>query len=324
MLSRVADAIYWMSRYLQRAENIARFLDVNWYLTLDSPAVDQEQWTPLLRTTGDFKVYMERYGEINDENVIRFLTFDTSYPSSILSCLGIARDNARSVRDIIPSEMWEQINVFYHLAVDAARHPETVLDNLFDFCGEVKRRDFTIAGIAYDAMARDEAWDFFRMGRLLERADKTSRILDVKYFLLLPDVAQVGSTMDYVQWAAMLKATSGLEAYRHRHGRIQPDDIVQFLLLDRDFPRSALYCLSEAQYCLHAITGTRIGYFSNPAEKRLGQVCAELSYQTVEEIFEKGLHEFTDSLQTKMNTVDEAIFETFFALYPAIDETPAE
>ena len=320
MLSRVAEAIYWMSRYLERAENIARFLDVNWHLTLDTPGATFEQWLPLVRAMGDHELFVARQCPANREGVIRFLAFDHDYAHSIVSCLGRARDNARTVRDMIPSEMWEQVNTFYHFVREAAQNERAVLNNPYHFCDEIKRRDLTISGIAGDAMSHDEAWDFFRLGRLLERADKTSRILDVKYFILLPHLADVGSNLDYVQWAALLKAISALEAYRHRHGRIQPDRIVEFLLLDHEFPRSVLCCLIAAQRCLHALTGTPIGYYCNPAEKRLGQLCGELAYSGVDEIFAMGLHEFTDKLQTRMNHVDEAVYTTFFDTFPAIDD----
>ncbi|BAH76364.1 alpha-E domain-containing protein [Solidesulfovibrio magneticus] len=319
MLSRVADAIYWMSRYLERAENIARFLDVNWHLTLDTPGGRGEQWMPLVSAMGDFDLFAARELPGDRETIIRFLAFDPEYPNSIVSCLGRARDNARTIREIIPTEMWEQINTFYHLVREAAKGCDAVLNNPYHFCDEVKRRDLTISGIAGDAMSHDEAWDFFRLGRLLERADKTSRILDVKYFILLPHPTDVGSNLDYVQWAALLKAISALEAYRRRHGRIQPERIVEFLLLDHDFPRSVLWSLIRAQQCLHAITGTPMGYFANPAEKRIGQLCGDLAYMSVEDVVAKGLHEFTDNLQTRMNRVDEAVFATFFSTFPAID-----
>jgi len=319
MLSRVAEAIYWMSRYLERAANTARFLDVNWHLTLDTPGVRAEQWTPLVRAMGDWDLFSARGFSPRRSDVIRFLAFDADYPNSIVACLSRARDNARTIREIIPTEMWEQTNTFYHMVREAAKNGETILHNPFRFCDAVKLRELTISGIAGDAMSHDDAWDFYRLGRLLERADKTSRMLDVKYFILLPELTDIGSNLDYVQWAALLKAISALEAYRRRHGRIQPDRIVEFLLLDHHFPRSVLCCLVAAQECLHAITGTPMGYFCNPAEKRLGHLCGDLAYSGVDEIFAKGLHEFTDSLQSEMNRVDEAVFATFFSAFPAID-----
>ncbi len=323
MLSRVAEAIYWMGRYLERADNIARFLDVNWHLSLDMPISDQNPWAALVAVTGDRDLFLEQYGEESRENVIRFLTFDENYPNSTRSCLSCARENARTVREMIPIEMWEQINMFYHWVVEMSEVEAVVRDNPNAMCEEVRHRSLTLGGLADAAMDHDEAGMFFHMGRLLERADKTSRILDVKYFMLLPDASGVGTNLDYIQWSALLKATSSLQAYRHHHGRIVPIHIAEFLLLDHHFPRSVLYCLHSAQKWLHKIKGTPRGYFTNPAEKLLGQLCSELTYLSIEDIFEQGLHEFTDLLQKKMNAIDAAIFETFFARVPAVEAVEA-
>jgi uncharacterized alpha-E superfamily protein len=165
-------------------------------------------------------------------------------------------------------------------------------------------------------MLHDEGWHFYRMGRLLERADKTSRLLDVKYFILLPSVTDVGTPLDDIQWAAVLRSASALEMYRKRHGPIVPDQIIQFLVLDREFPRSIHYCLTTANESLHAISGTRIGMYRNPAEQHLGRLRAELAYTDTRQIVALGLHEFLDGLQKKLNLIDQSIFDTFFALRP--------
>ena len=324
MLSRVADAIYWMARYLERAENIARFLDVNWNLALDLPMSQPDPWAALVAVSGDLNLFTERYPVQSRESVIRFLAFDNEYPNSMHSCLSNARENARMVREMIPVEMWEQINMFYHLVAGQSQNGTAVWNNPYQLCDEIKRRNQTLGGLADSTMDHDEATMFFHMGRLMERADKTSRILDVKYFMLLPDVENVGTNLDYIQWAALLKATSSLQAYRHRHGRIVPLRVAEFLLLDHHFPRSVMYCLGGVQQCIHNITGTPMGYFSNPAEKRIGQLCSELAYDSIEDIFDQGLHEFTDLLQKKMNRVDEMIFHTFFARVPKIEHLDAE
>jgi uncharacterized alpha-E superfamily protein len=321
MLSRVADSLYWMSRYLERAENIARFLDVNWHLTLDLAVSQQNHWSALVSVSGDLATFKQKYSDDSKNNVVRFLTIDPEYTNSIYSCLNKARENARSVRDIIPVEMWEQINVFFHFVERQAKPTSQLFDNPYNFCEEVKRRSMTISGLMHDAMDHDEVWLFFHLGRMLERADKTSRILDVKYFVLLPDAEDVGTIVDDVQWSALLKATSSFQAYRHQYGKIMPASIVEYLLLDHDFPRSVLYCLSQAQHCLHEIAGTRIGYFSNDAEKCIGQLCAELSFYSIDDIFAQGLHEFTDNLQLKMNRIDQAIYTTFFAAVEQVTST---
>jgi uncharacterized alpha-E superfamily protein len=169
-------------------------------------------------------------------------------------------------------------------------------------------------GITDATMTHDEPWHFTRMGRFLERADKTSRILDVKYYILLRSSDDVGTPFDDVQWAAVLRSASAFEMYRKRHGRVSPTGVVEFLSLDREFPRAIHFCLSTARDSLHAISGTSLGTFRLPEEKLLGQLCSELSFTTVGEIIQKGVHEFLDELQTKMNVVGSGITETFFAL----------
>ncbi len=313
MLSRVAEAIFWMSRYLERAENIARFIDVNWHMSLDHrPNKEFNQWEPLVKVTGDDALFAKRYDSPGKENVIRFLTLDTDYPNSIISCLRAARENARTVREIIPVELWEQINTFHHMVENIEQTEENIYDNPYDFCDSVKLRGMMLGGIANDTMNHGEEWHFFRLGRLLERADKTSRILDVKYFILLPDVNYVGTAYDDTQWAALLRTTDALNAYRQRFGRISPEQVMEFLMLDRNFPRAILYCLLKAQQSLHSIAETPLGTYHNSAEQRLGQLCGEFAYIGTEAIMARGLHEFTDQFQTDLNEVGRAIAETFF------------
>src|SRR6266404_6784028 len=321
MLSRVANSIYWLSRYTERAENVARFIDVNLQMILDLPSGSTEQWAPLVIITGDDAAFAKHFATATRENVIRFLTFDTSNPNSIASCLRAARENARTIREAISPDMWEQINTC-HLMVNAAATDPRIIGSPYSFFNEVKRASHLFDGITEATMLHDEGWHFYRMGRLLERADKTSRLLDVKYFILLPSVTDVGTPMDDIQWAAVLRSASALEMYRKRHGHIAPEQIVEFLVLDHEFPRSIHHCLTAANDSLHAITGTPVGMYRNPAEQRLGQLRAELAYADTEHIIKRGLHEFLDGFQTKLNLVDQCIFDTFFALRP-IGASPA-
>ena len=314
MLSRVADSIYWLHRYVERAENIARFMDVNLTLLLDSPIGVAQQWEPLILITGDRNLFQERYGEATAENVIRFLTFDRNYPNSIISCLIAARENARSVREVISSEMWQQINAFYHFVNDAAANPPADLSTFFN---QVKQESHLFIGIASATMTHNEGWHFGSIGRLLERADKTSRILDVKYFILLPSVRDVGTTLDELQWMALLKSASAYEMYRKQGiHRITPTSVAEFLVLDRDFPRSIRYCIQRAERSLHQITGTPESTWTSPVERTFGKLRSDLEYLTMDDIIDSGLHEFLDSLQRKMNDMGEKMFEAFFALEP--------
>lgn len=315
MLSRVADSIFWISRYIERAENVARFVDVNLNLMLDLPVGEREQWEPLVYTTGDHDRFREKYGEATHENVMHFLAFDDDNPNSILSCLRSARENARSVRESITSEMWEHLNPLF-LRVMRASSEGRAMDQPHAFFAEVKTGCQQFVGVADATMSHGEGWHFGRLGRMIERADKTSRILDVKYYLLLPSTEHVGSPYDDIQWSAVLLSASGFEMYRRRHGRLTPSRVVDFLVLDREFPRAVQHCLIRADESLHAITGSPQGSFQNPAEQRLGQLRSHLAFLHVDEIIAFGLHEFVDDLQTRLNLVGDAIYETFFAMRP--------
>lgn len=311
MLSRVADSVFWMSRYIERAENVARFIDVNMNLSLDLGDSFNEQWAPLVYTTGDHESFVAKHGQMNRENVWSFLTFDVENPNSIVSCLRSARENARTIRDILPSVLWEEINKFY-LLVRGAASLET-LDNPLQFLQEVKLASNLIIGIFDSIASHGEAWHFARMGRLLERADKTSRILDVKYFILLPSVREVGTPLDVIQWSALLKSASALEMYRKSRGRITPQSVADFLILDREFPRSMHFCLIKAEESLRAVTGSHDGTFHNSAEQTLGRLRAEFDFTQITDVVREGLHEFVDRFQTQLIAVDEAVFKHFFA-----------
>ncbi len=314
MLSRVADSIYWMSRYLERADNLARFVDVTHHMSLDLPPGSSQQWEALVFASGDQEYFNERYGDATRENVLRFLTFDNKYLGSILSCVQAARENARSVRESISSEMWEQINQVYLTVREASQSGD--LESPNEFLHYVKNSNHLFVGITVTTFSQGEAWHFARLGRVLERADKTSRILDVKYFTLLPNVQDVGTPIDDLQWSAVLRSVSGFEMYRKRHHGITPKRVVGFLVLDRQFPRAIMHCLDIATRSLHAISGSPEGTFWNEADKRLGQLRSDLAYSTVDEIISKGLHEFLDTLQVKLNEVGDAIHETFIAIEP--------
>lgn len=310
-----------MTRYLERAENVARFIDVNQNLTLDLGEDMADQWAPLVYTTGDQEPFVASYPDWSRENVLRFLTFDTENANSILSCLIAARENARSVREIISSAMWEEINRFYLFVREAAR--EGLGDNPFEFYTQIKRTSQMFIGVTDATMSHGEAWHFGRLGRFLERADKTSRILDVKYFILLPAVHDVGSSVDIVQWSALLKSADALEMYRRYRGRIVPEKVSDFLVLDREFPRSMRHCVTLAETSLHAITGTPSGAFGNRAEQLLGRLRSELDFTSITDIIQQGLHEFIDDFQIGLNQIGKSIHACFFAA-PAEQPLPVQ
>ncbi len=315
MLSRVAESLYWMARYIERAESTARLIDVNLQMSLDSPITFSDQWQPLIAITGDTEAFEERYKTPNRDNVIQFLALDNSNPNSVLSCLSKARENARSIREVISSETWEQVNRFY-LMVSHRAALRRAQESSSTFFSDVKLNAHIVAGVADNTTSHGEAWHFMQMGRLLERSDNTTRLLDVKYFLLLPSVEDVGGAVDDMQWAILLRSATAFEMYRKKYGPILPENVVEFLLLDQEFPRAILFCLMHAETSLHAISGTMPGTYRNVVDRRLGVLRSELAYAQVSDIITTGLHEFLDGLQTKLNNVGDAITQTFFALQP--------
>ena len=331
MLSRVADAIYWASRYVERAENVARFIDVSLNMMLESSAHGERDWASLVHTTGDQEFFEKKYGRATPESVTQFLTFDDEYSSSILSSVARARENARSVRDIISREMWQELNEFYLMVVQTAR-PGVQPEDLIDFCARVKRAGIYFEGVTNATLSRGEAFHFAHLGRMLERADKTSRILDVKYFLLSPTKSKsdspaqsqsqsqkqgqngIGSNIDMVGWTTLLNSASALQMYRQVQHVTTPESVSEFLLLNRDFPRSILRCVRRADESLHSITGGSPGAFQNESERLLGRLRAELDFAKIDEIMEQGLHQYVDALQVQLNDVGGAIQKQFFEL----------
>ncbi|UCD12467.1 MAG: alpha-E domain-containing protein [Nitrospinaceae bacterium] len=317
MLSRVANSIFWMSRYLERAENIARLIETQLHMALDLPSLreDPSAWKPLVDITGDEEYFAKNLGAPTKENVIFFHTFDHAYPHSIRSCLTAARENARSVREVIPSELWEMINRLY-LEVTGMSNRVLVFNNPHKFYSKIKMDCHLITGIAYSTMAHGEAWHFSQLGRFLERADKTSRILDVKFFVILPRIDYVGSSMDSVQWAALLKSTSSLEMYRKRFNLISAKNIADFLIFDREFPRSVLYCVNRAEQAFAKIHGTPSGVYTSDLARKFGRLTGKLNYSHIDDVMANGLHEYLDGIQSNLNAVGEAIHDEFFAIKP--------
>ena len=316
MLSRVATSIYWMNRYIERAENYARFMSVNFNLALDLPPHLDQQWEPLLIATADNFLFYEHYKEPTRENVIEFMTFDKRNPNSIVSSLNYARENARTIRETISKEMWEHLNQFYLDVRDTNDHADWSLTRTQDFFGEIRNGTQLFYGIIDATITRNEAWHFGRLGRFMERADKTSRFLDVKYFTLLPE-AEAGSTLDLMIWSAVLKSASAYNMYRQQYRMLTPTTIVGFLILDKLFPRAVAHCVRQSELSLYEISGSSIANgYTNSAEKALSKLRAELEFTDTADVFKMGLHQYLDRFQTRTNEAGRAIFETYFDLKP--------
>lgn len=310
MLSRVAESIYWMSRQVERAENLARFLEVTHNLSLDQPENLVDPWEPLIQVTANKELFEEKYGEANAETVTQFLAFDSSYPNSMISSLRYARENARGVRESLSSESFEQLNEFYHFVAAAAQAPSLASPN--EFFDAVRRIAIQWTGVLDSTMAHDIGWHFANVGRLIERADKTSRVLDVKYFNLLPQVDDIGTAVDDLQWSALLLAISGFEAYRREHHLVDIEKVVEFFLFHCTFPRSVLYCVAGADWSFREIEEISNSDTEGEASIITAELRHRLSETSVKEVLAGGMHQFVDVLQKELNRIGDAMNQDYF------------
>jgi uncharacterized alpha-E superfamily protein len=294
MLSRVADRIFWMSRQMERAENMARILGVTSNLVLlDTGALQEQNLLAPLAITETEEAYKASHDKLTLPALIEFMALDEKNPSSIYSCLKWARDNAHAVRWQITSEMWETLNATWieMRAIPRGRVTGAGATQFFDW---VKERSHLFRGVTYGTIVRGEAFNFSRLGTFLERADNTARILDVKYHILLPSVKDVGGALDYYQWTALLRSVSAFETYRQLYrDQIFPIKVAQLLILERRMPRSLAGCFDLIIESMDRIRGQ-----SDQSAKRLAnELHARLSYADIEEVFQGGLHEYlTDVL----------------------------
>ncbi|AWW29289.1 alpha-E domain-containing protein [Echinicola strongylocentroti] len=314
MLSRVANSIYWLGRYLERAENYARFIDVNFNLMLDLPPGLKAQWEPLVLATGDHAHYVKSHKDFDKRSVIFFMTLDRSNPNSILSAITYARENGRIVREHLSKETWEKINGLYHMLNNTSERKIWGKKDPRSFFEDIKYQIQLLYGLADTTVARTEGWYFRTLGMYLERADKTSRILDVKYHMLLPSPQEVGSPLDFLHWNALLKSVSAFNTYRRLYGTIESSGLLEFLVFNRRFPRSIYFCIKEAEDCLHMISDSQNYDFKNSAEKEIGALRSKLAFSDIADIIKDGLHESIDEIQQKINVISSEIELSFFQI----------
>ena len=317
MLSRTAGHWYWMSRYLERAESTARLLDVNLSLSLDPQMLGDEAWTRVIATTGDLDAFTRLRGAVTPDSAAAFLALDPLNPNSVASCAQFARENARAVREYLPDEAWEAVNAL-HLMLRASQGG----DGPGRLVGVLEAARLTarqIDGLLGTSLLRDEAWHFHRLGQNLERADQTSRLVDVQ------DTPSPGADEAVAEsrWEAVARSAGALAMYRRRHGGTQGPKMAEFLLLDGAFPRSPAFCLGAAEEALRAINGTPAGMFANAAEKSLARLAADLRTGEIEEILGQGLHEWLDRFQLRLNAVGDGI-QRFYFEPPAVPAPAAE
>lgn len=308
MLARVAGNMYWMARYLERAEDVARLINVNGNLMLDLPRGIAPGWRPLVMIMGADAAFAEKFGDAADETkVLRFLMADRDNPQSILATIAAARENARTFRDAIPREAWEEINALHHFTRDQIQSGLSKRGR-FAYLKEIIRRSQTVTGLLAGCMNQDEGYAFIQIGRKIERADMTTRILDVRTASLLNrDVAGVADSFDNIQWMSVLKSLTGYQMYRlEMQVRVQRDDVLRFLLQSRRFPRAVLRCLDELIHRIEVLGG---GEHPLRVVVRLQRALVELDVST---LTQQGLHEFIDTLQIGFAEAHAALDDTYF------------
>lgn len=310
MLSRVANSLYWLSRYLERAESLARLADVNRYDALDAGAATSDGsealWRPLLYATCSTEVYEAAKKNVDEElDVGWFIAFSKDNPDSIRQCVAQARENARMVRDQISEEMWLELNRvhLFTQSKDAERlwqvRPDAFYKDVINF-------SLLFEGLIGDTILQDQGWHFVQAGKFLERADKTTRVLDMLAFQ---------GDSDRGRLASALRSCSGFSAFCYEYrSDFTLSNVVAFLLFSQSFPRSVRFCIRQLDKHLHAISGTPEDAFSNEAERLTGSVLARMNFSSVDSVWAIGLHDYIDELQQQFNDIGQRIFETYVLL----------
>jgi len=297
MLGKTAGALFWMFRYMERCENTARLVEAGFYIALTRSKSAEDEWASIIKSSGNAPKYDALHEHYTGPEVVDFLLRERSNPSSVLSMIDLARSNARMARTALTREVWEAVNEAW-LNICASLKDEVTPKTLPGIIGLIRRQSALVQGALHGTMLRNDIYDFARLGTFIERADSTARILDVKYYVLLPSVSVVGGPMDNVQWETILRSVSALQAYSWVcKGDVTPRGIADFLILDRTMPRSLAFCEWEVSHNLSHLSNAYGSIL--PCQKMAAELLEHLCSQTIEAVFEYGLHEFIeDFLET--------------------------
>ena len=314
LLARFAESAFWLGRYMERAENLARIIDVNetFAQNRDSP----EDWLPIVEINADTARFFEAHTEASVESVVHFYVLDRDNPTSIISAVRTARENARMLRHLLSTEVWGHLNVFFN-DLEQLKREDLRLSELSRLCIWIKEGCQMHEGITEGTLYRDQVWCFHEIGKYLERADQTTRLLDIKYHRLLPAPVDVGSAMDMGQWNALLRSVAGYHAYRRVHPRgMRPAEVAGFLLFNRAFPRAVTVCTSQVSAQLSGLSADdRLSGAKEPAA-RAEDLRGELGAVDIDAVIADGLHEYLDSLQLKIGGIGAAVGRGLFGHEP--------
>lgn len=309
LLGRTANGLYWMNRYIERAENMARLVDAGLRMALTRTASTTEEWTSVLLSAGVEGAFRAKYSEINAENVSDFLIRDAGNPSSVMSSMETARMNGRMVRTALTRDTWESINEAWMSFKRMLNVPidQRDLPNVLD---AIKRETALIRGSFYGTMLRNEIFDFSQIGTFVERADNTARILDVKYYVLLPSISWVGSTLDNSQWESILRSVSAHRSYRWVYeADYKPTNIADFLILNGRMPRSLAYCYRNISDSLGFLGESY--HARHPSHATAEDTLARLQGRTIKDIFDAGLHEFLADFINRNNKLGNEVAQDY-------------
>ncbi|MDE4131481.1 alpha-E domain-containing protein [Phaeobacter sp. QD34_3] len=309
MLGKTANGLYWMFRYLERAENAARLIETGQRIALTRLGASDEEWRSILKTAGVAEGFDAAYETLTKDAAIDWMLRDKDNPSSVMSDIAAARQNARMVRTALTEEVWEALNGAYMRAQDLTQRKVSERD-LPATLGAIRQGTALVRGATHGTMLRNDIYDFARIGTFLERADNTARILDVKYYVLLPSISAVGSAVDNVQWETILSAVSGRGGFRMEYSSVSdPRDIAQFLILDRRMPRSLSFCTRKLR--------ANLGYLASeygqrpPSLAKVAHLESTYLSHDIDAVFDYGLHEFIQKMLTLLADLGRQIEQDF-------------
>lgn len=314
MLSRIAEYLFWLGRFMERAQGISISLEVQLTSSLEaSDYYDNSNWEPILNAVGQLSSFYTTHTQADSQTVMDYLVFDLTNPNSINSCINKARENARGVRDMISKETWEIINVFYHEFSEF--NMERILkegpDRFFHF---IRNKGYSFDGVTEITMFRDKGYHFMNTGKFIERADQIARILDVKYHIPLKRIQDVGNPVDIYQWRTLLDSTGAYEAYVKQYTtKIVPIHVAEILILNNRLPRSLVYCMSHALESIRQINPSSNKHYSTGTEQRIGKLYYQLAYSSVEDVFFFGLHEYLTNFISGLLGIGSGMNQDYFA-----------
>mgnify|MGYP005843093523 CR=1 FL=1 len=310
LLARFAENLFWLARYMERAENLARLLDVTKTFVRDGTG--GQDWLAVLEINTDEDRFLESYETVTARNIISFYVSDKDNVTSITSSVRAARENARSLRHLISTEMWGHLNGFYN-ALSGLRRSDLTVTNLSNLCDRIKQGCQTHAGITDGTLYRDQVWCFYRIGKYLERADQMSRLIDIKYQHLQMAEAEFGSPIDASQWSAVLRSVAGYQAFRRTHPRgMKADDVLRFLLHEENFSRSLAFCMGQVDASIRELHQRFKLRLDDQIDKKTHDLINSLEERSVTDLLKQGPHAFADDFQKRLMRLNDRIGESYF------------